>query len=461
MKENLKNIIFEKYFENGNIGMLIVKHNKIEYINNSFIELMKIFDLDLRGVTPLDLYYNYEVFLEKYPDLIELKDIIDYIKIFQNSNSNMSFKSLKNLKGKYLEFDIEGIIVDNEKHYLISISDITNEIKLLNYKYLEISRKISEISFKELSQNNVDSKKIFEKIYKVLKEYDIIEEMAIATLKNKNKIYFEFGIIDEIDITGNEMLRSDKSLISYIIDTHKKIYILNSLNYELPDGYKIYHIGSKPKPYSVYGVPLVDEKNIVYGAILYERPKSNKFAKLEITLLNEITYAIQSVIKFKDLYKKLYYEKEKYYEISIKDHLTKAYNRVFMEEYLKKAYDKIKRYDENIVICFIDIDDFKTINDRYGHDYGDMCLTMFSEVVFNNIRKSDVFSRYGGDEFIIVFPNTTIKEAEVIMERIRKLLKISEIKLEISYGLKVIDKTKSLKENLKEVDNLMYKMKNK
>ncbi|WGS65545.1 sensor domain-containing diguanylate cyclase [Marinitoga aeolica] len=459
MNDKVKNIIFEKHFENENMGILIIHKREVEYLNNAFKRIAKLFDVNLEEISPLEIYFDYKNYVKIKSDITKLHNLMDYINIFQNANNEISFKDVKEFKERYIEIGFEGVIIENEKYYVITVLDVTNEIKLLDYKYLEISKKISEISFKELSKLNFNSRRTYEKIFNVLKEYDIIKEIAIATLKDKNKIYIEFGIIDDIVLTGKEFLRSNKTLTSYVIDYNKKIYISDSLNYELPYGYKIHHVGARPKPYSVYGVPLKDENDEVYGAILYERPKNDRFTKLEFALLDEITYAIQSVIRFNNLYRELYQEKEKYYEMSIKDHLTKAYNRNFLGEYLKKIYEQSKRYGDLITISFIDIDDFKMINDIYGHDYGDMCLILFSEVVNENIRESDIFARYGGDEFIIIFPNTNIEDSKKIMNRIKEKLKHSEFPISISFGITELDETITLTENLKKVDTLMYEMK--
>ncbi|SHE37932.1 diguanylate cyclase (GGDEF) domain-containing protein [Marinitoga hydrogenitolerans DSM 16785] len=460
MNKNIKSILFEKYFESEKIGVLIISDWKMLYMNDSFKELSKLFGLNVDKISPLDIYRNYNKYLMENSELIELKGLIDHIKIFNHSNTgtNAFFKDIMEFNGRYLEFNFEGLIIEDKKYYFITVLDMTNEIKLLDYKYLSISKKISELSFKELSKANFDSRKIYIKIFNLLKDFNIVAEMVVATLKNDNQIHIEFGIIDKINLSGKIYDRKSKSLTAYVIDKNKKIYIPNSLDYVLPDGYKIHHVGDA-KPYSVFGVPLRDENNKAYGAILYERPNIHNFSKLELTLLDEVTYAIQSVIRFSKLYGELHREKERYYEMSIKDHLTKAYNRTFMEEYLKKSYEKIKRYDEDIVLSFIDIDNFKMINDKFGHDYGDMCLTIFSEAVFENIRESDIFTRYGGDEFVIIFPNTTMKKASNVMRRIRKVLNKLEEPIEISYGIMKINKNITLKDNINRVDKLMYEMK--
>ncbi|NUV00153.1 hypothetical protein XO12_08650 [Marinitoga sp. 1154] len=458
MNEKMKNFLFEKYFEDNNMGILIVNDRKVKYINKSYKILARLFDTDMEKTSPVDIYFNYEKYLEKNTHLRKLKDLFDSITIFRFSKTDMTFTHVEEFNSKFLEFKFKGVIIDNEKYYIITVLDVTNEIKLLDYKYLEISKKIGELSFRELSKENFNSKIIYENIHLILKEYNIVNELAISILKG-DKIYIEFGIIDGINLTGKKYSIADKSLTSYIINYNKRIYIPNSLNFKLPYGYKIFHIGSKPKPYSVYGVPLRNENGKAYGAILYERPEECKFNSFDFKFLDEVTYTIQSVIRFNKLYKELHNEKTKYYEISIRDHLTRAYNRSFLEEYLKKIYNRSKRYKERVILSFIDIDNFKKINDKYGHDYGDMCLTVFSETVFSNIRESDVFARYGGDEFVIVFPNTTFENSEKVMKRIKRKLKRTEFPIDISFGLTEIDINLSLKENMKKVDDLMYQMK--
>jgi diguanylate cyclase (GGDEF)-like protein len=166
-------------------------------------------------------------------------------------------------------------------------------------------------------------------------------------------------------------------------------------------------------------------------------------------------------LKFSKLYEDLNKEKEKIYDIAIKDKLTNAYNRVFLGEYLQNALEKAKRYDEKYVLIFIDIDGFKDINDKYGHNYGDTCLVFFAETIFDSIRKSDILARYGGDEFLIVLNEASLEEAKKIIERISNEVTKSHFNLSISYGLLDLDKKLSIEENLNKVDKLMYKMKDK
>ena len=111
-----------------------------------------------------------------------------------------------------------------------------------------------------------------------------------------------------------------------------------------------------------------------------------------------------------------------------------------------------------------DIDYFKKVNDIHGHDIGDKVLTSLSSVVKNNIRDIDIVGRYGGEEFLIILPNTILKDAKYYADRLRE--KVEQYKfnivnhITISLGLVELKDNESIDEVFKRVDNLLYKSKN-
>lgn len=101
------------------------------------------------------------------------------------------------------------------------------------------------------------------------------------------------------------------------------------------------------------------------------------------------------------------------------DHLTKTNNRQSIEAILKKELSKAKRYRRPLSLIMFDIDDFKQINDTYGHNAGDKVLKNFVKSVLSTIRESDYFGRWGGEEFILIATETNLKEAVQLAEKIR------------------------------------------
>ena len=110
-------------------------------------------------------------------------------------------------------------------------------------------------------------------------------------------------------------------------------------------------------------------------------------------------------------------------EQSIRDPLTGLFNRRYMEETLKREVRRVTRQLRPLGIIMIDIDHFKDFNDTYGHTMGDALLQNLGEFLQSHVRGEDVACRYGGEEFILIMPNTSIATAEERAEYLREAVK--------------------------------------
>jgi diguanylate cyclase (GGDEF)-like protein len=113
---------------------------------------------------------------------------------------------------------------------------------------------------------------------------------------------------------------------------------------------------------------------------------------------------------------------EKLRHLAYHDATTGLLNRRVMETVLTREFARAKRYKSPLSVAFIDLDDFKAINDRYGHDAGDETLRYFSERLLKLSRTCDVVARYAGDEFVLILPQTEPSACERMVERIRDFL---------------------------------------
>jgi diguanylate cyclase (GGDEF)-like protein len=113
---------------------------------------------------------------------------------------------------------------------------------------------------------------------------------------------------------------------------------------------------------------------------------------------------------------------EKLRHLAYHDATTGLLNRRVMETVLAREFARAKRYNSPLSVAFIDLDDFKAINDRYGHDAGDETLRYFSERLLKLSRTCDVVARYAGDEFVLILPQTEPSAGERMVERIRDFL---------------------------------------
>lgn len=161
---------------------------------------------------------------------------------------------------------------------------------------------------------------------------------------------------------------------------------------------------------------------------------------------------------------------EKLKFLAFHDPLTGILNRRVMESILEREFQRSGRYNSPLSLVFLDLDFFKGINDRHGHDVGDRVLVHLARGIEAMVRNSDVVARFAGDEFVVILPETTAEKAKFMMERIREHflenpLHISDtaIRISISFGVssnenEAIKNPESL---LKDADTNVYKMKAK
>ena len=102
-----------------------------------------------------------------------------------------------------------------------------------------------------------------------------------------------------------------------------------------------------------------------------------------------------------------------------------VFNRRYMDIVLKKEFNRCERYNKSFSLCILDLDNFKQINDSKGHQFGDLVLVELSTLIKNTIREEDVICRYGGEEFIIILPETDTAGAFYLAERVRKAVDLT------------------------------------
>jgi len=154
--------------------------------------------------------------------------------------------------------------------------------------------------------------------------------------------------------------------------------------------------------------------------------------------------------------------------LSVKDDMTGVFNRRYVMDQFQRMFDRLKRFNWDFFsVGMLDIDDFKEINDTYGHVFGDEVLRKFSRMLERNVRTVDVIGRYGGEEFLLLFPYTAKDGGETVIKRL--LAKTSSLsfsrpaKITFSAGLMEINYGKEdahdIDSIINKVDELMYRSK--
>lgn len=143
-------------------------------------------------------------------------------------------------------------------------------------------------------------------------------------------------------------------------------------------------------------------------------------------------------------------------EALLKDPLTRLYNRLVSNELMRREIWKSERNDNSFCIILLDVDGLKKINDTKGHLEGDKALSQIASIIKKNLRKVDIASRWGGDEFLLMLINTQKQGAKQFLERIKE-----QVSFGVSVGISEWKKGISIEEMIEIADKEMYKEKNK
>jgi diguanylate cyclase (GGDEF)-like protein len=162
-------------------------------------------------------------------------------------------------------------------------------------------------------------------------------------------------------------------------------------------------------------------------------------------------------------------DKEKLERLATFDSLTGLYNRRATLGKLRELINLANRYKEDFSLIMLDIDHFKTVNDRYGHLTGDGALEEIATLIRRNIRDTDIVVRYGGEEFIIILPKTTLASSWVVAERLRSIIEKAQMKdsagnvfaITVSQGLAGWERGEDADSLISRADEALYKAKEK
>jgi len=152
-------------------------------------------------------------------------------------------------------------------------------------------------------------------------------------------------------------------------------------------------------------------------------------------------------------------------QVSRKDQLTGLYNRTAINELFKAEIERSRRYNQSLAAIMMDIDHFKRVNDRYGHESGDKVLAKIGSILVSNLRTPDAVGRWGGEEFLIIAPGDDLAAAAQLAERMRKYVEEITVagipeQITASFGVAQLQPEQSQDQLLFMADKALYEAKN-
>jgi len=238
-------------------------------------------------------------------------------------------------------------------------------------------------------------------------------------------------IVDAVAEVINDLDRSTKSHSRNLKDHEQKLKVMEKI------------------------VDLVEFKKLISNEIGQVR-ESN------VSLQHKLTQAQQEV-------QTLQSQLTEITDLATIDELTGLYNRRALFSRLVEEHSRVERYKENFSLMIFDIDDFKQVNDTYGHQVGDAILKKLAHFLKGNLRTSDFISRFGGEEFIAILPSTEMEKARQVAEKMRHMLgkKVFEdkkgaikIKITVSTGIAQCTPGDTIDNLIKRADDALYMAKN-
>jgi len=270
--------------------------------------------------------------------------------------------------------------------------------------------------------------------------------IALVSLVDENRQWFKscFGVdVSEtprdISFCGHTILGDDIFLIPNALEDER--FADNPLVTDTPN-IRFYA-----------GAPLKLSNSRKMGTLCIIDDKPRSFDEEDLTLLKDLAVMVENEIAA--------------IQCATLDELTKISNRRGFMMLSQKSIAYCKRHKVKATLAYLDLDNFKPINDSFGHKEGDYALTVFSQLMLENIRESDLFARLGGDEFVVLFTNTSKSNAQIAMDEFSKRVdeynKNSNKDYEVlfSCGLIEFDESKhqNIEDLLHEADEVMYKNK--
>jgi len=431
------NINYEVLFEDFNESMVIIdKNDKVKKVNTAFLNE---FGLKIEDVLNKDL--------KNILNIVESESKIDYLKQKMNTD--------KSIKSKVM------ISIDNhkkKKYTLINIPiDKTSGFIGKHLIFLEVD--LADLNMSTMLRKSRRKIKDLHKTALKMKEVKSKQEVYSLTIKAaENILDFDLCTLDivkgdqlAVKATSRSLQKGD-SISTDLKEQNLATHVFNNKSSHLTGDIQKLEF-AKPtsdKYHSAITIPIGE-----LGIFQAVSTKINEFTREDLELVELLIAHTNSALKRIDYEKRITY-------LGFHDSLTGLYNRNYLHEEIKRL-DTKRQQPISVIIC--DLNGLKLVNDVFGHDEGDQYIIKTAKLLKNCVRKEDILGRWGGDEFLILLPNTAIRNAEKIIDRIIDEVKFTyDSNQPISMSLGSATKDENIETPIdtliEKADYKMYKNKN-
>ena len=335
---------------------------------------------------------------------------------------------------------------------ILSVIFLVGLYWLNKFKKLNKTLSMRQKEFINLNDKVIDSEKLYKSIFDASPDaivmFDINYRILIASKSANEVLGFEGDCLVGENILQFFVDKESKRIEKNI----RRVFNENNIGTTNYRGKK----NNNSTIYEVNSRAIKDENGNSINLVSIIRDVTQK------VILEEVLEAREK--QYKELAKELELKNISLSERVSIDNLTGIKNRYYFDERIKEEVDLAKRQKVSFSLLLFDLDHFKLVNDNFGHDIGDKVLKRVTDAVSKIIRSYDIFARWGGEEFVVLMPNTTEAEAVPAAEKIRKTVEdISHPDIEkitISIGIAIWEVDDDVDQIFVKADKALYTAKN-
>ncbi len=396
-------------------------NNTIIDYNEAFIKMCGLEKgIELRGSKAADLFKLIKV--DK-----SIKTLVPFFPKKINGNTENAPKQLKTILSRTVDRKVKYIrrittpIYNDDGKYLgrfCILTDITevkeneNKLKKQKEELLNTQERLRKFNdFIKKIQGEINEEDIYHDALVFLKQNVKANQILIKNIDFDSQ---RVNVVTSLKPVGSGFIESKEIThnpsLCYIIRENKP-FIVKDINKDYTCRYHIY-----PQKSGGYICVPISFNSRVQGLIHIFNLEKDYFTDEVVNFVVDVANTISSYIMALKVYKEAHF-------YATVDFLTKAFNRRFAESFLEKEIARAGRNKAIFSILMFDLDNFKDINDKYGHKIGDITLKMFVNFLKESLRSCDVISRFGGDEFMVILPDTDAGGAKSIIKKVKGELK--------------------------------------
>jgi len=308
-----------------------------------------------------------------------------------------------------------------------SESRLLNLFDTLNLRTSELEK--SQAHLEVIYENSrilasiLDIESVVREVMKIMGEILGYDSYAIVFRDREGKFYYRARSVDgHTSLHPKPCDKEGVSLIKKVVEMGEAVSIKNAMTRQ---DYTVINEHTR----SIMLVPL-SSHGFTMGVLIAESNEANRFRERDQQMLSIVSRSAAMALENAELHRRTE-------ELTINDELTATYNYRYFVQKLQEEKRRAARYMLPFSLIMVDIDWFKKLNDSYGHEVGNVVLKQLSEIIKSCIRDVDIFCRYGGEEFVVILPQTPQVEASGIAERIRQQVEEAVLLIENAGRLKI------------------------